>query len=141
MLDPETRLKLKELLVKHEGKTTYPYVDTVGKITIGIGYNLTDRGLPEAWVDKQFEEDVNFFHDHLDRDFKWFRDLNYERKIVLIDMCFMGYQRFKEFKNMLKALSYKNYDKAADEMLNSKWAIQVGNRALELANIMRTGTI
>lgn len=141
MLNPEDKLKLKALIIKHEGYRTHPYTDTVGKLTIGIGYNLTDRGLPDEWIISQYERDVAWFYAELYADFEWFKDLDPARQIALIDMSFMGYKKLKGFKRMLAALAKRDYETAAKEMLDSKWAQQVGNRAIELSNIMRTGEL
>lgn len=130
--------KLKQSLTLHEGRKNFPYVDTVGKITVGIGFNLTDRGLSDEWIDKQFIDDVNYFHDQLN-EFSWFRDLNEDRKVVLIDMAFMGIKTFLKFTRLIQALKDKDYKKASKEMLNSKWATQVKGRAFDLAEGMLTG--
>lgn len=131
----------KQLLIKHEGYEKYPYTDTVGKITIGVGYNLTDRGLSDYWINAQLENDITYFYNFLNTTFGWFKSLNDPRQIALVDMCFMGAKNFITFKKMLAALAEKNYYLAAKEMLDSKWAKQVGNRAQELAEMIKTGTI
>lgn len=137
-MTPEMMAKLRRSLVEHEGFKRIPYVDTVGKITIGIGYNLTDRGLSDDWINHQYLQDVTYFYIHLSN-FPWFGKLNEDRQIVLIDMCFMGLKRFLEFKNMIDALEKENYQQAAYEMLNSEWAHEVKNRAAQLAQGMLTG--
>lgn len=139
-MTPEAKLKLKQLLIKHEGKEKFPYVDTVGKITIGIGYNLSDRGMPDNWINTQYEDDVNYFYSQLNHDFPWFKDLNEARQAVLIDMCFMGYKKFLSFKKMLYWLNEGDYMEVANEMMNSRWAEQLPSRAKELSDIMVVGT-
>lgn len=139
-MNPIMFSKLKQLLILHEGKENYPYTDTVGKITIGVGYNLTDRGLPDSWIEQQCSEDINYFYLQLSI-FPWFQQLNESRQICLVDMCFMGFKKFLSFKKMLSALENHDYIHAAFEMLDSKWAMQVGKRAEKLANIMRTGEL
>lgn len=139
-MTPDMQVKLRALLIDHEGKSNFPYVDTVGKITVGIGYNLSDRGLSDDWVDNQFESDVNYFYSQLFQ-FEWFKNLNEARQIALIDMCFMGVKKFLSFKKMIAALEKNDYQSAALEMLNSKWAGQVGRRATDLARIMREGNL
>lgn len=132
--------KLKRSLVKHEGYEKFPYLDSVGKITIGIGYNLSDRGIDDEWINKQYLTDINYFYNHLLQDFPWFKELNQDRQIVLIDMCFMGYKKFLSFKKLIDALSRHDYKVASFEMINSKWATQVKGRASTLAHAMLTGT-
>lgn len=138
MMTPEMMSKLRRSLIKHEDYRNAPYIDTVGKITIGIGYNLTDRHIDDDWINKQYLQDVNYFYNQL-YEFPWFKDLNTDRQIVLVDMSFMGWKKFLEFKNMLKALAVHNYSIAAGEMLNSEWAHQVKSRAIDLSYAMLTG--
>lgn len=137
-MTPDMIAKLRRSLVEHEGYRKYPYVDTVGKITIGIGYNLTDRGIDDEWINNQYQRDINYFTNKLSR-FEWFKDLNSDRQIVLIDMCFFGWQKFLEFENLIQALSEHDYKRAAFEMLNSEWANQVKSRVVSLAQGMLTG--
>jgi len=58
-MTPDMMLKLKQSLVKHESYSKFPYTDTMGKITIGIGYNLTDRGVTDDWITEQFNNDAS----------------------------------------------------------------------------------
>jgi lysozyme len=127
--------------VKHEGLKSYPYLDSSQppNITIGIGYNLSARGMDMEWINKQFQSDIEYFDHQLTINFEWYSQLTMERRIVLIDMAFMGWKKFVTFNRMLTALEAFDYDLAADEMLNSKWAGQVKGRANELALAMRTG--
>lgn len=139
MMTPEYSAKLKRSIVAHEHRRKYPYTDTVGKVTIGIGYNLSDRGLSDDWIDKQYEEDAEYFYNKLNDTFPWFAELTDDRQIALIDMSFMGWNHFVEFTNMLDALANHDYNRAAYEMLNSEWAKQVKSRATNLAQVMLTG--
>lgn len=138
MMTLDMESKLRRSLILHEGMKNFPYVDTEGKITIGIGYNLTDRGVGDEWINSQFLTDINYFYAKLS-DFSWFENLNEDRQTVLIDMCFMGFKNFLEFKEMIDALEQHNYVKAAQEMLDSKWAQEVKGRAIVLANGMEHG--
>lgn len=140
-MDQSFKARLKHLIVSHEGSKNFPYPDTTGNITIGIGYNLTARGLPDSWINAQFDEDVTYFDKALSLDYEWYQDLCDARKMVLIDMCFMGYKTFCTFHRMLFALEMHCYNDASDEMLSSEWADQVKGRALELAAIMRSGEL
>ena len=140
MLPQEMLTKTRMSLLRHEGCRKFPYFDTSvpPKITIGIGYNLTDRGLDMEWINNQFNDDVDYFYSLLCT-FDWFSKLNEDRQIILIDMCFMGWKKFLGFKSMLLALDKQDFILAAHEMLNSKWAEEVGKRAFDLANAMETG--
>lgn len=137
-MSPEMTEKLKRSLVKHEGYQKFPYVDSVGKTTIGCGYNLTDRGMPDDWIIKQLQDDITFFYSALS-EYSWFAQLNDDRKIILIDMAFQGLKKFLGFKKMISALEKSDFKSASHEMLNSKWAAQVKNRASDLAKGMEEG--
>lgn len=137
-MTPMGAAKLKRSLVGHEGRSNLPYTDTKNKITIGIGYNLTDRGLSDSWIDQQYAEDVHYFYSRL-CDYDWYRALNEDRQIVLIDMAFMGMKKFLTFRKMIAALEKSDFIVAANEMLNSTWSQQVGKRSFTLAEAMRKG--
>lgn len=141
MMTPDMSAKLKKSLITHEGYENKPYTDTVGKITIGIGYNLTDRGLDDDWIVSQFTKDLNYFYSQL-LPYDWFNVLNEDRQVALIDMCFnLGVKTFLSFTQMIAALEVHDYTKAANDMRQSKWATQVGKRAADLAQTMETGTL
>lgn len=131
----------RELIKKHEGLELLPYEDTVGKLTIGYGRNLTDRGITRAEAEYMLQFDVlQALEDVEDLSGPAWHHYSPRRKAVLIDMSFnLGKGRLKQFKKMWQALHRCDYDKAAAEMLNSRWANQVGQRALNLAEIMRNG--
>jgi lysozyme len=139
MMTQEMLVKLKKSLIKHEGCSNFPYFDEIGKITIGIGFNLTDRGVTDEWIAENYTKDVDYFYNILVNIFDWFKDLNEDRKIILVDMCFMGFKHFLSFKKMIDALSKGDYKTASYEMLDSKWAKQDENKAGELAQGMLTG--
>lgn len=128
---------LLEQIKRHEGLRLKPYRDTVGKLTIGYGRNLDDVGITKAEAERMLLMDISRTEDEL-LQFDWYSDLEPHRQDVLVNMCFnMGLPTLLKFKNMIAALESGDYDKAADEMLDSKWARQVGGRAEELAEQMR----
>jgi len=132
--------KLHSMIELHEGKKYKPYRDTVGKLTIGIGRNLDDRGLSEDEVQLLFSNDVRIATEELERAFPWTRTLDPVRQAVLIDMSFnMGIPVLSQFKNTLGFIQRGEYERAAFAMLQSKWASQVGNRAVRLSEMIRTG--
>lgn len=132
--------RLYEQLELHEGKKSKPYKDTVGKLTIGIGRNLDDRGITEEEIVFLFGTDVALVEKDLDKNLKWWRDMSEVRQRVLADMCFnLGITKLLTFKNTLEAMRTGRYNDAASGMLNSLWAKQVKGRAVRLANMMRTG--
>lgn len=129
-----------EQLVLHEGFELHPYVDTVGKVTIGVGRNLTDRGISKEEALLLLENDVELHKEELEAAFPIVTQLDGVRYYVLLDMAFnMGIPRLSKFVKMWAAIESKNYFRAADEMLDSKWARQVGQRARTLATQMETG--
>lgn len=130
---------LRTLLLKHEGLRLFPYEDTVGKLTIGIGHNLTDIGISSDIAEQMFLEDVAKVERRLVT-FEWFNLLDDLRQMVIFDMSFnMGIDGVLGFHQMIAALRVKDYQEAAHQMLESDWAEQVGVRANELANMMLTG--
>ncbi len=131
--------RLKALLARHEGLRLRAYVDTVGKVTIGYGRNLTDVGISATTADDLLDEDIARTFNALADQFGWFGSLDAVRQRALIDMAFMGPAKLLEFRDMIAALARGNYDAAAAAMLDSLWARQVKGRATELAEMIRTG--
>jgi lysozyme len=123
-----------------EGRRSKPYRDSVGKLTIGCGRNLDDVGLRPDEIALCLENDINVAEQSARRLVPNFDDLNEVRKAVVINMVFnMGESRVAGFVNMLHAIRDGRYGAAADHMLDSKWAKQVGERANRLAAQMKAG--
>jgi lysozyme len=117
-----------------------PYTDTVGKITIGVGRNLTDNGVSELEAEGMCIRDMDDVDADLDRNVAWWREMSEPRQMVFVDMCFnLGWPRFSKFRLMLAAAEDGDYATAADEMIDSRWARQVGTRADLLETMMRNG--
>lgn len=132
--------RLWDQLRLHEGQRLKPYVDSVGKVTIGVGRNLTDVGISKDESHFLWRTDVIHAEDGLDKDITWWRNLDGIRQRVLLDMTFnMGIGGILAFHNTLEMVRTGNYAGAADAMLQSKWASQVHARAQRLAEMMRTG--
>lgn len=131
---------LLDQILLHEGKRSKPYKDTVGKLTIGVGRNLDDVGLSDDEIEYLLINDLKRVEVGLDRSLSWWRDLDEVRQRVLIDMCFnMGLGGLLGFKNTLAKIKAHDWAAASRGMLQSKWAKQVGARALRLSNMMLTG--
>jgi lysozyme len=131
----------KNQLIKHEGLVLNPYKCTSGALTIGVGRNLDARGISKAeamyMLDNDLKECINQLQTHLS---DIYVTLNDTRRLVLVNMCFnLGIFGLLQFRKTLAFLRAKDYESASKEMLNSKWATQVGNRAKELAEMMRKG--
>lgn len=136
----EDRAKLREQLMRHEGLRLRMYRDTVGKLTIGYGRNLEDRGISEHEAAYLLSGDIQDATLGLIGQYPWFLDLDPVRQAVLINMAFnMGLTTLAGFSRTLAAVARADYADAADRMLQSKWATQVGARAVELAEQMRSG--
>lgn len=132
---------LRARITRTEGRRNRPYVDSVGKVTIGIGHNLTDKGISDEIVEILFKDDLSEAVNGANT-LPVYQKLDPIRQTAIIDMVFnMGLEKVREFKNTLGYLNRGDFDGAADQMLLSDWAKQVGNRAIELANIIRTGQI
>jgi lysozyme len=127
-------------LRRHEGERLTPYRCTAGKLTIGVGRNLEDRGITA-------EESAYLLNNDIEREWKalktalpWVTGLNDVRQRVLLDMAFnLGINGLLKFKNTLATIQRGDYERAAGMMLDSLWARQVKGRAVRLAEMMKTG--
>ncbi len=128
------------MIKRHEGFRDKPYRDTVGKLTIGYGRNLDDVGISEVEAEYLLTSDVSRIIAELSSHLQFWNTLDLARQDALIDMCYnLGLVGLLEFKKMLAAIESGDFKSASSEMLNSRWAIQVGNRAIELAKMMVDG--
>jgi lysozyme len=118
-----------------------PYPDSKGKITIGIGRNLTDCGISRGEAYHLLNNDLEGVFADLTHRLSWWEGLDEVRQRVLANMCFnMGIGRLMLFVKFLAALKAGDYVTAAMEMLDSKWAKEdVGARADRLSEMMKTG--
>lgn len=138
----EMQQKYKQMTKNFEGLRLKPYRCSANKLTIGYGRNLEDVGISKSEADMMFERDFAQAMNDAVRLLKKYK-VNYEdvieqRFYVLTDMMFnLGYDNLSTFKKMLTAFSKGDYETAANEMQNSLWATQVGNRATQLAALMR----
>jgi lysozyme len=123
-----------------EGVKRFPYRDTVGKLTIGCGRNLEDVGLSDEEINFLLTQDL-YRADMTARTlFPGFERLSDARKAVLVNMAFnLGQTRLAGFQRLREAVKEQDWEQAAAELLDSKWATQVGQRAVRLANQMRQG--
>ena len=127
----------KEMLRRHEGLRLTVYECSAGKKTIGYGRNLEDRGITESEAEWMLDNDIEYTEERLASSFEFYQQLDDVRKAVLIDLAFnLGMAGLKGFKKMLKALEHGDYSEAAIQLLNSRYARQVTNRAMELARLL-----
>ncbi len=128
------------MLKKHEGLRTFVYSDTVGKVTIGWGRNLSDVGITAEEAEYLLQNDMETAIAAAEALFDDFDSLSDVRKAVIADMAFnLGQARLSHFVKFRKAVSDGNFKEASAQMLDSSWAHQVGYRALELAKMMESG--
>ena len=136
--DPD-HAALRRLLERHEGRQAFPYHDTVGKLTIGVGRNLSDRGLSEDEIDLLLATDIGIAAEICTGLFgAGFAGLSPDRRHALISMAFnMGGPRLAGFRRMRAAIAADDWDRAAAEALDSRWATQTGHRASHIAQMLR----
>lgn len=123
----------------YEGFSKLPYKCPTGHLTIGYGHNL-ENGISEKVALFILQEDLSRAERAVKDAFPWWWKLDDARQFVLVDMAFnMGQAGLKGFKKMLAAIESGDFDKAAEEMLDSKYGRQVVHRARLNAEIMKTG--
>lgn len=131
--------EISDILIKHEGLRLRVYNDSVGIPTIGVGRNLVNRGITKVEALYLLENDIKDFTDQLSERLYWFDAQPEKSKLVLIDMAFnLGIAGLLTFRNTLEHIKNGEYQIASEEMLLSKWAKQVGIRAVELSNILKS---
>ena len=127
--------RLTQQLTIHEGLRLKPYKCTAGKLTIGVGRNLDDVGITDVEARFMLEGDIARCMGECAREFDWFIDAPELIKEAVINLVFnMGISRFRKFKKTIEHLSNKEYTLAGAELLNSRYADQVGQRAIDVAN-------
>lgn len=132
--------KAVEMLKVHEGLRLKPYRCTTGRLTIGYGRNIEDCGIVKEEAEFLLIADIVRSEKELCGIFHKFNKFTNNRKAALIDMLFnLGKPRFKNFHNMIKSIKAGDWNSAAGEALDSLWAKQVGNRANEIAGMLRKG--
>jgi len=148
------------MVAKHERMVLEPYRDSLGISTIGIGINLEDGGITDIELDyigKTLEQvleqgitqeeayylcrnDISNVEKELLKKKPLVKQLDEARQMCLVDMGFnLGIPRLMKFKKMWEAIERQDFEWAAAEMLNSRWAKQVGKRADNLSKTMEHG--
>lgn len=130
-------------LVRDEGLELSAYHDSEGYVTIGIGRMIDRRRGGKITKEEAYYlagHDIDGVERDLDRDLPWWRQMTEARQRALANMCFnLGLPKLLEFKVTLAHLKAGRYVEAAREMMDSKWAKQVGDRAERLAEMIREG--
>lgn len=132
--------KLVDQLIRHESLELKPYKCTSDKLTIGIGRNLEDVGISEEEAKILLMNDLARVDAQLEKMMPWSSQLDTVRYEGLMNFVFnVGIGTASKFVNAMGQLKDGNYDMAATELLDSRWAKQVGQRAVEVAEQIRTG--
>jgi len=138
------RDKLIKMLKVHEGVETYAYKCSENKTTIGVGRNVDKAGglgLSDDEVDYLLQNDIDRVILELDSEYDWFSDLDDVRQDAMVDISFnLGQTRLRAFKKALSAMSEGDWDEAADQFMDSRWSEQVGIRAKNLTEMIRSGS-
>jgi lysozyme len=131
---------LADQLRRDEGTRLRLYQDTVGKWTIGTGRNLTDVGVSQDESDLMLANDIRSATAALESAFPWVTILDDVRLGAVLNMTFnIGVGGVAQFKDFLGKLQSGDYAGAAQSMLQSKWAEQVGARAQRLSIQVESG--
>ena len=131
---------LKDQLVRDEELRLKPYTDSVGKLTIGVGRNLTDKGISVQEAQGLLANDIADATADLQAKLPWTATLDDVRKGALLNMTFnMGIGGLLEFHDFLARMQRGDFSGAAGAMLDSLWARQVGPRATRLSMQIQTG--
>ena len=134
------RMAMIRQLRLHEGERLFPYKCTAGRLTIGVGRNLDDRGITAEESAYLLANDIDEYWERLETEIPWVTQLDPVRQRVLLDMAFnLGIGGLMGFKKTLAAVRGGEYERAAAMMLQSRWARQVGTRAKRLSRMMFTG--
>jgi lysozyme len=127
-----------DTLKRHEGLMLKPYRCTANKLTIGYGRNLEARGITREEAEMLLENDIKLCLAQLKERVSFWDKLPVAVQEVLVNMAFnLGINGLLNFKKTMAMIQRGDYKGASVEMLNSNWARQVGNRAVELSNVMK----
>ena len=141
--------KLIEDLIEYEGIRTKPYDDATGeelkqgkvlkgKLTIGVGRNLSDVGLRDDEVEYLLRNDIDVAVGSLKKIFNDFDSYPENIRRALVNMMFnLGEPRFRTFKKFIQAIKDRDYKRAIEEATNSRWCKQVGVRCDFVTNLIR----
>ena len=142
--------QLMKELIGDEGFEYEIYLDHLGYSTMGVGHLITEKdeehgkpvGTPisEDRIRECLDNDIKIVCEELDMKEPWWRNLNDNRQRVIANMCFnLGHPRLSGFKNFIQAMQVSDWERAAIEMMDSKWSGQVGDRAVRLRDRVLRG--
>jgi len=127
--------RLLHQLMIHEGLKLQPYYCTSDKLTIGVGRNLDDVGISADEAEYMLKNDVARCVAQCERNFDWFIGESDNVKEAVVNLVFnMGISNFKKFRKTIAHIENQKYELAGAELLDSRYAEQVGQRAIDVAN-------
>lgn len=143
-------MNILQLLEREEGYRAKPYYCSEGYPTVGIGKKIgpqhaplelyqfeVSREMADLWLCEEVSVVIDKLIDH-----EWFCMIDEHRKNVIVSMAYqMGVSGLLKFKNMIKALNVGDFDEAARQALDSRWAKQTPQRANRHAESLRTGVV
>ena len=130
---------IKEMVARHEGLKLDLYKCTEGFWTVGYGHNIQSKGITKDIAEALLGQDLRDAEETVKEIFPFYKELTYNRQAVLVDMAFNMGNGLKKFKKMIEALEDRDYETTAKEMEDSAWYTQVGDRSIELTQMMREG--
>ena len=131
-------MSLLDRIKHHEGFRAKVYQCTEGYDTIGYGFAIKDLELDEDISEMILMQKLDNLMTRIGKTFVWWRSADSTVKDVVVEMCYqLGVSGFSKFKKTIDHLENKRYGKASAEMLDSRWAKQTPNRALELSNLIK----
>lgn len=141
--------QLRQEIEADEGCKYEIYKDHLGYLTFGIGHLIKESdpehgqeegtAVSEERVAKAFQEDIDQVLADCDKLYSDYEELPEEVRLIIANMMFnLGYPRLSAFKGMKAGVDARDWNKAADEMVDSRWYKQVPNRAERLVQRMRS---
>ena len=128
--------RLKRDITRREGLRLFVYDDHLGNPTIGVG-RLLSRGISETTAMQMLEEDIDIVLNELTQKLPWFDEMPEVVQECLVDLGFnLGVPRLMQFQLTLGFLQAHKWQEAAEELLRSRYATQVPNRANEIAEMI-----
>ena len=132
-------MNIRNLLLYHEGYNRKLRKNSFGRLIIGVGYDIEERGLPGDIIKELFHRDVTRIWRECKEQFPWWDQLSAIRQEVLLDMCYcLGIEKLSKLHKLLNAVAQKDYEEAARCILDSEFARRFRTRAYDLAQAIRT---
>lgn len=131
---------LSDRIKRHEGLRLITYTDSTGNLTIGYGHNMA-TGITIATANQMLTDDIRAAEAFVDKHFQWAETIDLVRRQVFIELAFQLGRRLLGFPRALIAAEQGHWETCADELLDSVWARQCPERALELVAIIRAGQL